>query len=189
MSKFFSKIKRSYLNPKIVFVILFGIVVGITISLSFQYVRYTEYVPPSIVDIDPKIAYQNIINNPSKYIFIDVRSEGEYASAHASSSVNLPIHNMYDDTHGLKNEKGIPLPKNTDQEIYLICSGGRLAGVAYSYLEHYGYRNIKRINHGLAGWNDAGLPIIAPSIFKTIKEGSYDSSANLNVLDRPYEVK
>ncbi len=173
--------------------IVLGISLGVIIALSFRAVRYSDYFPPTMQNIDPKTAYENIQKNPSKYIFIDVRSEFEYAKAHASGSVNLPIHYMYDDTHGLKNEKGIPLPKNTDQEIYLLCTGGRLAGVAYSYLEHYGYRNIKRIDQGLAGWNDAGLPMIAPDIFKKLKEGSYDTSGDTSrgtaPLDRPYEVK
>lgn len=177
------------LNYKFLAVIIFCISLGVVLSISFRPIRYSEYFQPTIQDIDPKVAYENILRDPSKYVFIDVRSEGEYLKAHASSSINLPIHYMYDDTHGLKNQKGVPLPRNTDQEIYLICTGGRLAGVAYSYLEHYGYRNIKRIDQGLAGWNYAGLPIIAPDIFKSLKEGSFDSSAGSAPLDRPYEVK
>lgn len=178
---------RNLTNTSIIFFVILGLSLGIIFSISFRHIRYSEFFLPSIENIDPREAYENILSEPSKYIFIDVRSEAEFAKAHASSSVNLPVHYMYDDTHGLKNEKGIPLPKNTDQEIYLICTGGRLAGVAYSYLEHYGYRNIKRIDHGLAGWNDAGLPVIAPDIFKNLKEASFNTSSG--ALDRPYEIK
>ncbi len=158
-------------------IILITAVFASLITLSFRSLRYTDYVPATIVDIDPSLAYQNIQKNRDKIIFIDVRSEAEYNNAHASSSVNLPIHNMYDDTHGLQNEKNIPLPKNTDVEIYLTCTGGRLAGVAYSYLEHYGYRNIKRIKGGLKGWSDEGLPIIVNDSF---------AKFNTTPLDRPY---
>ena len=160
---------------------------GIFSSIFFRSIRYTEFIEPTIIDIDPKVAYQTILSRPKNVIFIDVRSEYEYSQAHASSSINLPIHYMYDDTHGLKNEKGIPLPKNTDQEIYLICSGGRLAGVAYSYLEHYGYRNIKRIHGGIKHWNEEGLPVITASLFgSSYQEGSY--STNSKPLDRPYDA-
>ncbi len=161
-------------------VLLLVLVTGIftaLLTLSFRQIRYTDYVPATIVDIDPRSAYENIQKNRDKIIFIDVRSEGEYNSAHASSSINLPIHHLYDDTHGLKNEKNIPLPKNTDVEIYLTCTGGRLAGVAYSYLEHYGYTNIKRIKGGLKGWSDEGLPIIVNDTF---------AKFNTAPLDRPY---
>ena len=155
---------------------------GVLITLSFRSIRYSDLVPPRIIDISPTEAYQNILRNPEKYIVIDVRSGTEYRNAHASSSVNLPIHYFYDDTHGLANELKVPLPRNTDQEIYLLCTGGRLAGVAYSYLEHYGYRNIKRIEGGIANWAGQGLPVITQSIFNgTEVDFSTDGD-----LDRPY---
>ena len=182
MKKIFDCIKKNYIVA-----IGFAFIIGISLSLSVRSIKYTEFLNPKIVEIDPKVAYQTILNRPKDVIFIDVRSEYEYSQSHASSSINLPIHYMYDDTHGLKNEKGIPLPKNTDQEIYLICSGGRLAGVAYSYLEHYGYRNIKRINGGLKHWNEERLPIVIKSLFgDSYQEGSY--STNSKPLDRPYEA-
>ncbi len=167
-------------NLMLTLVILVTAVFALLITLSFRTIRYTDYVPANIVDISPSLAYENIQKNRDKIIFIDVRSEVEYNNAHASSSINLPIHHLYDDTHGLKNEKNIPLPKNTDVEIYLTCTGGRLAGVAYSYLEHYGYTNIKRIKGGLKGWSDEGLPIIANDVF---------SKFNNAPLDRPYVHK
>ncbi len=173
-------------NYKTLWVGLFCVSLGIILAVSFKMIRYTEFIPPTIEDIDPAEAYQNILDNPSKYILIDVRSEGEYARAHASSSINLPIHYLYDGTHGLQNEKGVPVPRNTDQEISLLCTGGRLAGVAYSYLEHYGYRNIKRVSHGLAGWNDAGLPLISVDLFSDFKEQSFNGVSEDAPLDKPY---
>lgn len=160
--------------------IISGIVVGAILTLMSSSIRYTDLVYPIIDDIDPNVAYQNILNK-KRVILIDVRSEGEYNLAHASSSINLPIHYLYDDTHGLANEKGVAVPKNTDAEIYLLCTGGRLAGVAYSYLEHYGYTNIKRIKNGLKGWNDAGLPVITQDLFDNNTNNSGSA-----VLDRPY---
>jgi rhodanese-related sulfurtransferase len=160
-----------------------GFILGIGLSLSLRYIKYSEFVPTPIIEVDPTVAYQNILDNPDKYILIDVRSNGEYTTAHASSSVNLPIHYMYDDTHGLKNELGVPLPKNTDQEIYLLCTGGRLAGVAYSYLEHYGYRNIKRVEGGITNWAKQGLPVITKPLFNSpdLRFGTEGSP-----LDKPY---
>jgi rhodanese-related sulfurtransferase len=167
-----------------IFIGVIAFFIGVLLVLSFRFLKYTEYINPKIVDIDPLLAYENIKSNPEKYIFIDVRSEFEYGNAHASSSVNLPIHYFYDDTHGIKNEKGVPVPKNTDQEIYLICTGGRLAGVAYGYLEHYGYRNIKRIEGGIKNWDTKNLPVITKSLFNDYKEKSFDSNAA--PLDKDY---
>lgn len=161
------------------------VLLGVAVAISFRAIKYSEYILPIIDDIEATQAYKNISSNPDKFILIDVRSEGEYARAHASSSVNLPIHYFYDDTHGIVNEKGIGLPKNTDKTIYLLCTGGRLAGVAYSYLEHYGYRNIQRIKHGLGGWTDAGLPVISEDIFKSIFDTSQTTSQS-QPLDKPF---
>ena len=47
-----------------------------------------------------------------------------------------------------------------DKEIVLICTGGRASGVGYSYLEHYGFSNIARIEGGINAWADARLPVI-----------------------------
>ncbi len=163
-------------NKLVVFAFIFFIF-GILFTLSLRYVKYTEYIKPNISDINPVEAYQNILANRNDVVFIDVRSEMEYAKAHATGSINLPIHYLYDDTHGVLNEKNIPLPKNTNKIIYLTCTGGRLAGVAYSYLEHYGYRNIKRIKGGLSAWSEAGLPMVTSGYFNT----------NAAPLDRPLQ--
>ena len=168
-------------NRFVVFAIIF-FTFGILFTLSLRYLKYTEYIIPTISDINPVEAYQNILKNKNDIIFIDVRSEIEYAKAHATSSVNLPIHYLYDDTHGVLNGKHIPVPKNTDKTIYLTCTGGRLAGVAYSYLEHYGYRNIKRIKGGLSGWSEAGLPMITSDALGGFK-------SNPAPLDKPYDGK
>ena len=181
------KYMNKLISNSVYLAVLFSVMIGILLSISFRPIKYTEFIDPKISDISPKDAYSNILRNPESVILIDVRSEEEYFKAHATSAVNLPIHFMYDDTHGLKNEKKIPLPKNNNQEIYLICSGGRLAGVAYSYLEHYGYRNIKRIEHGLSGWNDASLPIVTPDIFRALKKSG--DSVRSAPLDRPYEIR
>ncbi len=171
-------------NSKVYVLIILSLILGILVSLSFRTVRYTDLLPPQIVDISPVEAYENVLSNPEKYILIDVRSGSEYQNAHATGSVNLPIHYLYDDMHGLPNELGIPVPKNTDQEIYLLCTGGRLAGVAYGYLEHHGYRNIKRIEGGIANWAKSGLPVVTKSLF-TGTEVDF-STAPEGELDRPY---
>lgn len=169
-------------SNKFILIFCFGLVLGLILSMSFRAIKYNQILDPKIVNIDPTDAYDQIINTKNKVIFIDVRSRSEYDKAHASSSINLPIHYLYDDTHGFKNELKVPLPKNTNQDIYLICSGGRLAGVAYSYLEHYGYRNIKRIDGGISNWAKQGLPVISQSLFKS---GEIEFNPN-SELDKPY---
>ena len=80
-----------------------------------------------------------------------MRSEREYNDRHAEGSVSMPLHTLFDQRDVLPMK---------DKEIVLICTGGRASGVGYSYLEHYGFSNIARIEGGINAWADARLPVI-----------------------------
>lgn len=146
------------INPmtKMTLFIFVGVAIGMFGALSIRAIRYSPLLPPSLVEITPLQAYENIKQHPEKYMLIDVRSEYEYALAHASTSVSMPINTMFDGW--------TKLPMNTDKEIYLICSSGRLAGIAYFFLEHQGFRNIQRIQGGLQEWKVEGLPLISKDL-------------------------
>jgi rhodanese-related sulfurtransferase len=148
---------NSFFHQKNIFICTIGLLIGIFFTLIFPVIRYTHLIEPTIKEISPQQAYENIEANPKKYIFIDVRTPYEYLQAHASTSISMPINTLYD--------KRKELPMNTNQDIYLICTSGRLAGVAYSYLEHYGFRNIYRVTGGLQGWSEANKPIVAKDLF------------------------
>ena len=53
-----------------------------------------------------------------------------------------------------------------DKRIFLICTSGRLAGIAYRYLEHFGYRNIVHIDGGVQNWINEGQPVITKNVFQ-----------------------
>lgn len=111
--------------------------------------KWVNLVEPTIKDIDPTTFYNDFKNNKNNYVFIDVRSESAYNKVHAVGSINIPLHMLYDARH--------TLPK-TGKEIVLICSEGRASGVAYSYLQHYGFFNIERVAGGVENWMAEGLP-------------------------------
>ncbi|OHA18385.1 MAG: hypothetical protein A2664_04910 [Candidatus Taylorbacteria bacterium RIFCSPHIGHO2_01_FULL_46_22b] len=112
--------------------------------------KHLNIVEPRIDNIDPKAFYDAYTQNPDKYIFIDVRPESAYNRLHAFGSINIPLHLLYDERR--------VLPKS-GKTIVLICSGGRASGVAYGYLEHYGFLNLKRVEGGIENWQLQGLPV------------------------------
>jgi rhodanese-related sulfurtransferase len=122
--------------------------------------KWVTIIEPTINDIDPTEFYNLYTADPDHYIFLDVRSKEAYDEGHAEGSVSAPLHTLYDLRHSL--------PKN-GKEIVLICSGGRASGVGYSYLEHYGFFNIRRIEGGIENWILEGLP--------TVKTGEASSTA------------
>lgn len=125
--------------------------VAVTLTVFFLTpLRYLNIVEPTIYDIDPTEFQAQFEANPDNYIFIDVRPESAYSNLHAVGSRSMPVHTLYDERH--------VLPRR-GKEIVLICSGGKASGVGYSYLEHFGFRNIARIEGGIEHWIAAGLPV------------------------------
>lgn len=133
--------------------LVFSIVATAIVTAGVIYLTPLKWIPviePTINDVDPTAFHAEYIKNPENYVFIDVRPEAAYAAAHAVGSINMPLHTLYDERHRL--------PKR-GKEIILICSGGRASGVGYSYLEHFGFFNIRRIEGGIENWSIQGLPV------------------------------
>src|SRR3989344_3784710 len=120
------------------------------VAIYLTPLKWVTVIEPTIKDIDPVAFQSDFVKNSDRYIFIDVRSESAYNKVHAVGSINMPLHTLYDQRH--------VLPKS-GKEIILICSGGRASGVAYSYLQHYGFFNIQRIEGGIENWIVEGLPV------------------------------
>ncbi len=131
-------------------------VVGILFTL-FSPLRYTALVEPSVRDIDPKAIFELIEKNPDRYLLIDVRGSADYKKIHAKHAINIPIHLLYEERKNLRQ---------SGKEIVLMCTGGKLAGVAYSYLEHYGFQNISRVDGGIENWQTQNLPIVMEDLFR-----------------------
>lgn len=131
------------------FFLLGGVLIAI-LAIYLTPLKHKNIIQPAIDDIDPSSFYTDFVENPEDYIFIDVRSESEYEDFHAQGSLNMPLHTLFD--------QRLNLPKS-GKTIVLICTGGRASGVAYSYLEHFGFLNLKRIEGGVNAWHAADLPI------------------------------
>ena len=139
--------------------VIISLLLGVAIALSFDTIRYPALVPPgAMVSIEPTELYKKIQNqDPATYFFYDVRTKGEFDRLHAELSSNLPIVDIYDTWPNL--------PRDKDTPIYLICNGGRLAGVAYEFLQLHGFRNIVHVTGGIQKWSAEGLPTVSPSLF------------------------
>ncbi len=126
--------------------------IAFLVGMAFVYftpLKYSQIVEPKIRDINPTVIAERMQADPNAYDFIDVRGPSDYANLHAEGARNLPLYRMYFERHNL--------PKH-GKTIVLICSGGVASGVAFSYLEHFGFRNIVRVDGGIETWQASGLP-------------------------------
>lgn len=128
-----------------------------TVIFLVPAIRYAPIVEPVVTDVDPVSFYAEYKNDPDKYIFIDVRSADAYNKLHAEGSKLQPLHTLYTERHFL--------PRNdSNKTIVLICSGGLASGVGFSYLQHYGFRNILRIEGGIEAWQTNKLPVVGTDV-------------------------
>ena len=138
------------------------ILVPILVTVALIYLtplKHLNVLDPKPHDIDPAEFWKDYSAHPDQYLFLDVRDASSYNTAHAKGAVNQPIGTLYD----LRNV----LPRS-GKTIVLICSSGRLAGVAYGFLENQGFLNLLRIEGGTQQWAQEKLPLVGNNLLAPI---------------------
>jgi rhodanese-related sulfurtransferase len=139
-------------------------VIGAALLIYLTPLKHANLISPTMHEVDPAAFEADFVKHPDDYIFIDVRSPNVYQSAHAKGSINIPIENLYDEHY--------TLPKS-GKKIVLICTTGRLAAIAYGYLQDWGFTNLLHLQGGLQNWTYEGLPIEGQSVFSTSTSDSH----------------
>lgn len=135
-------------------ILRYGIVVLLTaictaLLVLVTPIRFFDLVSPVVKDVNATAFHAAYSANPDDYVFVDVRSTDEYARAHAVGAINMPLATLFDGYTAL--------PRH-GKTIVLICAGGRESGIAYGYLEHLGYFNLRRVSGGTKEWVAENLP-------------------------------
>ena len=136
------------------YVVAAVVITGLSIFLTP--LRHFALIAPTMHEIDPQVFHAALIAHANDYLFVDVRSPTIYRSAHAKGAINIPIENLFDEHY--------TLPRS-GKKIALICTTGRLAAIAYGYLENWGFQNLLHIEGGLQNWNNEGLPVEGINVF------------------------
>ncbi|HEV3245026.1 MAG TPA: rhodanese-like domain-containing protein [Candidatus Paceibacterota bacterium] len=130
--------------------VAFVCVLGTALAIYLTPLKHFDLVQPGMNEMDPAAFYKAYSADPNQYLFIDVRTTTQYAAGHAQGAVNIPVADFVDEMS--------QFPKS-GKEIALICSDGRLAAIAYGYLEDHGFTNLIHIEGGLQNWTLEGLPV------------------------------
>jgi len=126
-----------------------------------------------IKQLKPRDAYDTITQNPGA-IYLDVRTEGEFAQSHPAGALNVPVVFIKGPGQMEPNsdfaaivEKVIP--KNT--KLVVGCLAGGRSQRACEILEGEGYADLTNVVGGFGGqrdasgaiigkgWRDEGLPV------------------------------
>jgi rhodanese-related sulfurtransferase len=127
----------------------------------------------AVKEITPNQAHDLLTAN-SDAVYIDVRTEREFAAGHPAEAVNIPVA-FPDPARGMMmNEdfaRVVEANFPRDKAIVLGCQAGPRSNAAAKILEQEGYQSISSVIGGYGGmrdpmgtvvapgWSDAGLPV------------------------------
>ncbi len=151
---------------KIAILAVFFAVIVTALAIYLTPLKHVNLISPMMKEVSPKEFYVDLVANPDDYIFIDVRSPSVYQAAHAKGAINIPIENLYDEHYTLPYR---------GKKIALICTTGRLAAIAYGYLENWGFRNLLHIQGGMQNWVYEDLPIEGNNVQPSLNTPPVDS--------------
>ncbi|SCF35401.1 Rhodanese-related sulfurtransferase [Micromonospora purpureochromogenes] len=94
---------------------------------------------------------QHLIATGSAPRLIDVRSPGEFETAHIPGSYNVPL--------DLLREHRDELRAHLDEQVVLVCRSGQRAATAEAALAAAGLPNVRVLHGGITAWQAVGAPI------------------------------
>ncbi len=82
---------------------------------------------------------------------LDVRSGGEFESAHIAGSYNVPLETLSEHARDLAN---------VDHPVVLVCQSGNRANQAHETLASQGKQTLHILDGGMASWQAAGGDVV-----------------------------
>jgi len=127
----------------------------------------------AIKEVTPQQAH-DILNNDTSAVYIDVRTEREFASGHPQGAVNIPVA-FPDPARGMMvNENFVTVIEanfSRDKKIIVGCQAGPRSSAAAGLLQQAGFQDVSNMlggfggmrdqmgNVSAAGWAGSGLPV------------------------------
>jgi rhodanese-related sulfurtransferase len=127
----------------------------------------------SIKQVEPPQAYEILQKDP-KAIYVDVRTEEEFAQGHPAGAINLPVVFLKPGAAPQPNESFLDVAQKVlprDRKLVVGCMAGGRSQRACELLEQVGYSDLTNVRGGfggardasgavvVVGWRDAGLPV------------------------------
>ncbi|CAN3131636.1 rhodanese-like domain-containing protein [Mycobacterium sp. smrl_JER01] len=102
------------------------------------------------VSIDPQTLGE-MLDSPKPPRVLDVRTPGEFETAHISGAYNVPL--------DLLREHRDEIIKHLDEDVVLVCRSGQRAAQAEETLRSAGLSNVHILDGGITAWQSKGLAV------------------------------
>ena len=113
-----------------------------------------------LVNIDP-VAAVGLINNNA--IVLDVRSADAHGRGHIVGARNIPTDELDSKLSTLAEHKTTP--------IIAVCESGMSSTRSVNALRKEGFESVYGLKGGMAGWSQAGLPVVTGKKTKSKGKG------------------
>ncbi|HEX9662569.1 MAG TPA: rhodanese-like domain-containing protein [Candidatus Binatia bacterium] len=118
----------------------------------------------AIKEITPPQA-QEILSADSSAVYIDVRTEREFANGHPQGAVNIPVA-FPDPARGMvMNPDFVKVVEShfpKEKKIIVGCQAGPRSNAAAGYLQQAGYQDVANVIGGFGGMRDQMGNTVAP---------------------------
>ncbi len=126
-----------------------------------------------IQQLEPPKAHEVLTSN-SDALYLDVRTEAEFAGGHPTGAVNVPVVFIKGPGQMEPNAEFLAIVEKTvpkNRKLVVGCLSGGRSQRACEILEQAGYADLTNVRGGfggardgsgtlvVAGWRDAGLPV------------------------------
>ena len=126
-----------------------------------------------IKQVEPPQAYETLQGNPDA-IYLDVRTEEEFAQGHPAGAINIPVVFLKPATAPQPNDSFLAVAQKvlpSNKKLVVGCMAGGRSQRACEILEQAGYSDLTNVRGGfggardasgaivVVGWRDAGLPV------------------------------
>ena len=107
---------------------------------------------PTIPLVTAPAELAQLLGDHPQIRLIDVRTPGEYETAHIRGAYNVPLDNL--------GEHGAEIRANVAEPVVLVCQSGQRARKAETALREAGMPNLHVLDGGINGWLAAGQPVV-----------------------------
>jgi len=141
----------------------------------------------AINQVEPTQAHA-ILNDHPDAVYLDVRTEDEFAQGHPAGAINIPVVFLRPGTPPQANDDFIRVAEQAlphDKKLVVGCMAGGRSQRACELLEQSGYTDLTNVRGGFGGardasgaivvkgWRDAGLPVsreLGDSSYSTLRK-------------------
>ena len=118
----------------------------------------------AIKEITPPQAHEVLSNDPAA-VYLDVRTEREFANGHPQGAVNIPVA-FPDPARGMMmNPEFVRVVENNfpkEQKLIVGCQAGPRSNAAAGLLQQAGYQDVSNMIGGFGGMRDPMGNVMAP---------------------------